>query len=555
MTFKDILATLWLRRWIIILVTALAVVGAAIYIERSTPEYSSTAALRNSSILASGQLEAAFSPVAIELEPDLISSPDVLKAAAEVTGEEPTALYGAVTWTVEEGARRDTIYITAVAPDPLLAQQRASAVSEAFIATINTSVKDGTASLQTQLDDATAEATRLQRHVNANPDDLVAAGELARAIQASGALSSQISLITLSGSAYSLYTAPMPGARQGASPIITMLTAGVAGLIAGMGTALLWSQFDTRMRTGRDVEQAAGVPFIAELPWDRAVNRKKIPLPALSRARTPLNEGFRGLRTSLQVLDRNPGAAFVVTSVEPKDGKTFASANLAVTWARSGKSVILVGGDLRRPELAAYFGEAADGSGLAELLEGNLNDGTAVTPELVREALTETEIKGLRLLPSGSEPADPADLLASDALGTVIGELRSEADVVIIDSPPSLALTDTALLSKYASGTIVLARFGRTRRERLVETLEGLSSHGVNVFGVVGNRSRRKVPNSYDRYYTKSATSPDRQSHTQSATADAEEVAEPIESKANESNATTARRSSKPNRKGDDDLN
>lgn len=502
MTFRQILSALRQRWWLILAVTVLTVLGTLFFLSRTTPTFSSTATLRTSAAMASGELESAFGAIAVDLEPESLASPDVLGAAADITGESPTSLYGSVTWESAEGARRDTLTITATATDPGTAEQRASAVAEAYAAYVAAQVETGVATLTEQIDEATKEATALQVKANADPDDAIAAASLARALQTVGTMSTQRDLITLSGPALTLQSAASPAQRDGSPPLILLAVALLSGLIAGTGIALIWSQFDTRVRTAKDLESIPGAPYLAELPRDRRSVRQTHRLPALDRSRTALNEGLRGLRTSLQVLEPRPGAAFVFTSVEPDDGKTFVAANLAAIWARAGKSTILVAGDLRRPSVDQYFGEAADGPGLADLLIRSREQSAPLSTDEILGTLRTTEVDGLRVMPSGPEPSDPSDLLATDALSQIIATLRDDADVVVIDSPPSYGLVDAALLARTASGVVVLARLGRTRRGLLSETVEALTARGVRVLGLVGNGSTRPVPSSYDRYYT-----------------------------------------------------
>ncbi|MCE7481999.1 polysaccharide biosynthesis tyrosine autokinase [Microbacterium profundi] len=504
MTFRQILSALRQRWWLIAMVTILTVLGALFFLIRTTPTFSSTTELRTSAAAASGELQSAFGAIAVDLEPESLTSPDVLKAAAAITDEAPTAMYGNVTWQTVEGARRNTLVITATATDPGLAQKRASAVAEAYTAYVTAQIDEGTAKLNDQIAEATQEATTLQVQANADPTDAIAAASLARALQSVGTMSTQLDLITLSGPALTLQTVATPSERDGSSPLIIVAVAFLSGLIAGTGIALIWTQFDTRVRTPRDLESVSGAPFIAELAWERKIKGDSDRLPALARSRTALNEGLRGLRASLQVLDPQRGATFVFTSVEPDDGKTFVAANMAAIWARSGKSTILVGGDLRRPSLDGYFGDAADGAGLAELLTRSRAEDDVLGTDEILDSLHNTDVVGLSILPSGAEPSDPADLLATDGLERIITTLRGAADVVVIDSPPSYGLVDATLLAKHASGVVVLARFGRTKRELLTETVDALLNRGVHVLGLVGNRSKRRVPSSYAGYYTRS---------------------------------------------------
>jgi capsular exopolysaccharide synthesis family protein len=206
----------------------------------------------------------------------------------------------------------------------------------------------------------------------------------------------------------------------------------------------------------------------------------------------------------MQVLLPRTNAVVAFTSVEPGDGKTFVSANVAVTWARAGKSVILVGGDLRRPSLSTYFGEAAEGTGLAELLQDSDSGNRPIREEQITAHLKDSGYPRLRLLPAGQDPADPADLLATAALKKLVDSLRKLADIVIIDSPPAMTLVDASLLGEHTDGVIVLSSVHRTDRSYLVETVESLRQNGVPLLGIVVNRSRRSLPKSYAPYYVHS---------------------------------------------------
>src|SRR5690606_36571051 len=123
--------------------------------------------------------------------------------------------------------------------------------------------------------------------------------------------------------------------------------------------------------------------------------------PVAARSRTGLSEGVRAVRSTLQVLLPAQHAVVVVTSVAPGDGKSFISSNLALAWARAGREVVIVGGDLRRPELGRYFAEAADGAGLADLLRERASQGSITRAE-VEAKLNETRYPRLRVLPSGA---------------------------------------------------------------------------------------------------------------------------------------------------------
>ncbi|GAA3664679.1 polysaccharide biosynthesis tyrosine autokinase [Microbacterium marinilacus] len=507
MTFRQILAALWRRLWVVVVVLLVAGLAAGLYTARQAPEYASTTTLRLSSAAASGQLQELFGSVEIDLEAAAVVSPAVLDDAATRLGEPSAALEDAVSYAILEGTRADQIRVTAIGGTAEQSRLRADAVAEAFVAYVAAQVETGTQSLQEQYDAAVARAQELQDVARDDPDDLIAAADLTRELDNMNALAAQISRIGGAAAPATVTTPASEGERQGTPPALIIAAALSAGLLAGIGLALIAEQFDARIRRHQDLAALSGAPLLAELPYDRAVAKSQESLAAAARRNSPLNEGLRSLRTSMQVLLPREGPTIVVlTSVEPGDGKSFVSSRLAVTWARAGKSTVLVGGDLRRPALPDHFGDDADGPGLAELLRDAAR-GTRPSARRIDALLRDSGVPGLRLLPAGTADTDTSDLLALPELGTVLGHLGETADIVLVDAPPSLALTDAALLASHAAGAVVVTAMGRTTRERLTSVVDELSLNGAKVLGVVANRSRRRLPASYAAYYQRDTRS------------------------------------------------
>lgn len=198
-------------------------------------------------------------------------------------------------------------------------------------------------------------------------------------------------------------------------------------------------------------------------------------LITLSDPRAPAAEAYRTLRTNLvfSSLDK-PLRALVVTSPGPDEGKSVAAANLAVTLAQSGRRVLLVDGDLRRPSQHELWGVPNE-RGLTTMA---LDAGARSAPPAV-----ETPVAGLRLLPSGPLPPNPADLLVSARMDEVVAALREQADIVIFDAPPVLGVTDAALLGVKADGVLLIVRAGFTRRDSAARAKEMLDRVGVRLVG------------------------------------------------------------------------
>lgn len=212
--------------------------------------------------------------------------------------------------------------------------------------------------------------------------------------------------------------------------------------------------------------------------------------------KSPVAEAFRTLRTNLQFVDlKGPLKSLGVTSAVPGEGKSTVAANLAIAIAQAGKSVILVDADLRRPELHKLFG-ASNQVGLTNVLLGSAG----------LEALQATKVGGLRLLTSGPLPPNPAELLSSSDMERVIGLLGSNADVVIYDTPPAMAVTDAAVLGAKIEGMLLVLRLGKAPRDAVMRAKRLLENANVRIFGVVanGDRPQGRYGSYYHYYYYES---------------------------------------------------
>lgn len=505
MTFRQALSVIW-QRWVIVvavLVVTLAV--AAIFLVRQTPVYTSSTTVRMSALASAASSSGQIGTATVDFDPATITSTPVVGPAAKKLGESQSdATAWNVTYTLgaaDAATKATVITITADGGSAAQAQKRVDAVVAAYDAYLTGQLARAKAQEQAQVTKWTTAAQTYQAQVNANPANSIAQSNLANAINSLSDANTTIEKIDNAGKPLSVTTPASPGEFQGTSPLIAVLVALAAGLVAGIGIALISDVFDDRLRGDTEIDTLTGVPALGELSLDKRMQRRGDWLPTAGRKRTSLNEGLRALRTTLQVLLPRDSAVIVITSVEPGDGKSFISSNLALAWARTGKRVVLVGGDLRKPRLDKYFGDVATGQGLTELLQAAAVRGVAPSTEEVAGSLKATKFRGLRILPAGGDPWDPADLLAVDALGDIIASLRSLCDVVVIDSPPALALVDASLLAGHSDGAVLVASVKRTRRRRLTETVHALLGNGIVVLGVVANRSRRRIPRSYSAYY------------------------------------------------------
>jgi polysaccharide biosynthesis transport protein len=534
-TFKQIIDVLWQRKWLIVAVVALAMVVAVVYLQFQVKSYTSSVDARTSVTASNAASGGELGGVQVDFDPSSIQSPKVLNKVAALTGSTEAQIAGSVSYVLQPNANANantnTITFTAVAPTPQAAEQRARSLAQVYTNYLQGQIDSTLKTLAQRETAASAQAQVYQKQVSADPNNLIAVSNLQNAISDYSSLKGEIQSLQNAGSPITILQAVAPGEPVGPSVLVVLLIALSCGLIAAIGIALIRDQFDNRLRGENEIEPLTGLPSLGELSFDKTLRKSGEVLPAASNLQTPLNEGFRSLRTAMQVLLPRHNAVVVMTSVNPGDGKSFVSANTALTWARAGKQVILVGGDLRRPSLPTYFEEASGRSGLSDLLREAADTKSLNIEERVETLLIPTKYRGLRLIASGFDAEDPADLLANSSLKRIIEALRSRADIVIIDSPPSMALVDASILAENSDGIIVIATVRGTDRTALVATVDLLRQNGIKTLGVVANQSRRGLPKTYSPYYVQQPTG--RRSAAQDETREeAESVSAPLVNRA-----------------------
>jgi capsular exopolysaccharide synthesis family protein len=267
------------------------------------------------------------------------------------------------------------------------------------------------------------------------------------------------------------------------APRITLTTvlAAIVAAIAAVGLIVAREYLNDTIRSGREAESATGAATLAYIERIRGAGAGRLPMYSLATLLFPRSsaaESFRTLRTSLDYASIDSGVrSIVVTSSVAGEGKTTVASNLAVVYAQSGRRTILVDADFRQPAIADTF-RLAEGLGLTDLL---------LTEDLRLDVvLRKTEEPNLMVLTSGPQPPNPADLVGTLRMRTVLGLLRDHAEIVIIDTPP-LSVTDGAVLGAAADGTLLVVRVGKVRRNVLAARREALNRVGAHLLGVVLN--------------------------------------------------------------------
>lgn len=278
------------------------------------------------------------------------------------------------------------------------------------------------------------------------------------------------------------------------SPNVRLSTL-IATLIGGalaLGVVLLVEYLDDTVKTPDDVTELSGLSTLATISFIRGGSPPERLVTHLT-PRDPISEAYRVLRTNLSFAAIDSGLrSLVVTSSAPGEGKSTTCANLGVVLAQTGKRVIVVDADLRRPTQHKIF-ETSNSQGLTTAL---LNNNTPIN-----QHLQEGNVRGLRVLASGPLPPNPAELLNSNRMQEVIAELLEEADVVLIDSPPVMTVADAAILAPVVSGVLLVAEVGQTRRDAMIDAAERLRVAGATLFGLVLNRSKPGRLGYYQYYY------------------------------------------------------
>jgi non-specific protein-tyrosine kinase len=236
-------------------------------------------------------------------------------------------------------------------------------------------------------------------------------------------------------------------------------------------------------------------------------------LVTVEAPRSAASESYRTVRTNVQFSSLDvPVGSIVVTSAQSREGKSTVAANLAVTMAQAGKRVLLVDADLRRPSLHRLFG-LSNRHGLTDLL---LSERRAV-----EDVALDTHVPGLQVLPSGPQPPNPSEALGSRRMRQVLEEMRQIADVVILDSPPLLAVADGLVLGATVDAAILVVRSGGTRRTLAQRAKEQLDRVEARLLGIVVNAAPRHAQEEgfYAPYYVEDALPTTRNGHASAADA------------------------------------
>lgn len=478
MTIRDFFRAVWDGKYLVVVVLVTVLAASYVYLDRQRETYEASATVQLRAADLPSDSEAGT--VTVDADPDVARSPQVLRAAARALGYEGDRRTLAAGLAVTPGAEPNTVVLSARADTAEGAAATANALATAY-------AKHLPSVLNREIDEIEARLERLRdrydtvRQNGNNRNDPLAEAELVTIESQYQALTAQrttLDSIPVSGPVAQLVSPAVDAVSLSLAPASVVALAALIGLVAGVGAAFARRGLDFRVRTAHQVGELTGVPVLAEVSGVKKAergSRSAGALPIATRTATPFTESIRELRTAVHVtLSGRDIPVVLVTAADPAAPRSFVAANLAASWALSGRRTAILQADLRRPELEALLPEP---------------DGWSGDPDGPRP----TRVPQLELVPVPNVAMDPADYLATDDFRELLDRLKERAEVIVVDAPPVLAAADATILGGYADTAVLLATVGKTDRVVLGESVERLRGNnvalaGIALCGVKGNR-------------------------------------------------------------------
>ena len=278
---------------------------------------------------------------------------------------------------------------------------------------------------------------------------------------------------------------------------ITIFT--VIGFIVSLGIVVIIYLLDTTIKSEKDVEEYSGLSVLSTIPVYQNRNKKHFnELIVKELPKAPISECFKTFRTNVMFSIQNRKLnTILVTSSLTGEGKSFVSANLAVTFAQSGKKVILIDTDMRKGRVHKIFG-LSHKHGLSNCLSSIAKDGSLVN---INDFIKTTEIPNLHIMTSGDVPPNPSELLSSPNMRRFLTALNSQYDVVICDGTPCVLVSDSVILSKIVDTTVVVTAYKTTKLDNLIKVKKAIEIVGGNIGGVVINKMAINSKSYHNKYY------------------------------------------------------
>ena len=503
----EALAVIRLRKWSIALITVVMTFIALFLAYRQIPIYTASAKVLVTAV--------GVDPSTNQLEdPNLATEAEVVDSGAvadlvaanlakdhSYSGDPVDLLHG-----LGVGFTADTniLEVSYSNPNPAVAKQRAEAFAEGYLQFRDDFVKD---TIQETANALTKDVNSLQAKLNTALNELDKLGSLPRDDPRVVELGSRISALQLliQQKQAALYNLPVtfsagrviqpaeqPSAPSSPNIKLDAMFGLVAGLAVGIGAAFLRDRLSGRLRSAADVEDQAGASVVGAIPRIPGGRQRRHEIVLTKNSRSAAAEAYGFLRTAvLSHAATFDAKSILVTSPHIGDGKSATVANLGFVLARAGKRVTLMSADLRRPSLGEYF-RLFDTVGVVDVLQGNakLEDALIEVPvERPRAVAAPSGPTALRILTSGRLVEDPSDLLGSPRMTAMIHQLEEESDVVLIDSPPILPVTDALVLASIVDSVLLVLGPTSMTRSVVASARQALDRVDGRLLGVVLSRA------------------------------------------------------------------
>jgi polysaccharide biosynthesis transport protein len=488
-SLSDYARVLWRRKWIILAVTAIGtVLGVGYAAQKATTYQASAEATFSTSdplILLTGQ----NTNSGLKLDIPTLSATQAQAADTTAVAQRALSTAGISDMTPQQLLGHSTV--TGLTDAPLLRFQvtdpsgdRAKALANAFAAAYVGAQKD---TWKPRFDAALATANAQKAAIEKKQGGIGSSAYTA-VTQNIRELSSGEA--TYLGDFERTQTAEKANASRAGTLKYGLLGFGL-GLLLGVLLAFFRDAFDTRVRGGEQVSEWLGLPLLSRLHAPPRKLQRRNQLVMLADQRSEDAEGFRILRTALEFANVKTRARTIMfSSALEREGKTTTVANLAVAMALAGKRVVLVDLDLRRPQLARLF--RLEGlPGVTDVVLGGVDVDEALVPVPLGDtdahlgARLQSADGWLKVLPVDALPPEAAEFVESDALADLLAVLRDEADVVLIDAPPLLGLSDAVTLTRHIEALVLIARVGSLSRPTLIELRRLLGTIPSAKLGVI----------------------------------------------------------------------
>ena len=498
---------LWHWAWLIFLAVALAGGAAFLVSQQMIPVYQATATMLVNQAPSSNSSEYAAlltSERLAETYAQMLTTQPIMEGVVQSLNLNIEAQKLKAFISVQPIRDTQLIQVNVQHTNPVLASQIANEVVLAF-AEYNQNFQtsryaDTEASLSTQLDDLNQRIQEISQDIQAmgnDPSQELERNKLETTLAQNQQLFASllqtyesVRLAKAESTSDVILVEPAIAPQNPIRPKViqnTLLAAVVGGMLA-VGLIFLIDALDNTIKGPDDVVRHLSLPTLGMIAHTEQKNGNLTPV-TISQPRSPISESYRALRTNIQFASvDHPIRSLLITSIGPGEGKTTVASNLSVALAQSGSNVILIDADLRKPQLHRRM-NLPNRKGLTSLfMQSDIHlDGT----------VQKTDTKGLYLMTSGNLPPNPAELLGSERMDNILERLKNHADVVLVDTPPVLAVTDSVVLGKRVDGVLLVIRAGTTKIVAAQQTVNQLRRLNVNILGVVIN----DIPTRGARYY------------------------------------------------------